>query len=115
MVLARRPYTALRPGMLCSSPQAEPVQGCGDLLIGELPCHLPNRFDGLHACTVTMLAERILSNPQLGVATTGPVQHQHDLARLIVNIRYDFVQEDADDPLLRRMSVAGDFQIAGSS
>ena len=45
-------------------PQSEPIEGRGDLVIGELAGHSANRRDGFHTRTTPMFAERFLLNSQ---------------------------------------------------
>src|SRR5262249_19342619 len=54
---------------------------------------LSNQLDHFSGCTAAMVAAPILDHHQLGVTSTGPVQAQMDLRRILVT--------DVDDDLLQ--------------
>jgi hypothetical protein len=89
-----------RPRVADARAQAEPVEAGGDLMIGPGAGHAPHDAFGIRAGPVAMLARPRSEHAQLGMSAARPVDDEHDLARGLIDIHDDLLDEQARDALL---------------
>ena len=89
--LAQRADTAGRPGLGLAGAKAHPIEGGRYLLVGPATGHGPHHRDGLLRGAAAVLAGLRLANPQLGVLTTLPMDHQDHLAGGFVDVGDDLL------------------------
>ena len=59
---------------------------CGDVLVGPAASHAAHHGDHLFGSLTTVLASFWLADAQLGMLATLPVDDEHDLADLLINV-----------------------------
>jgi hypothetical protein len=69
-------------------------------VIGPGARHAPDDAFGVRAGPVAVIARLGSRQPHLGVSAARPVDHQDDLARVIIGIGDDLVDQQARKPLL---------------
>lgn len=101
MIAAYCADVSLTPGISHARPQAQPIQGSGYLVIWKFASHTSNDLDRFQAGTPVVLAGGILLDAQFRVLAAGPVNQQNDLLVLLIYIRDDLCDQDANDALLQ--------------
>jgi hypothetical protein len=99
------------PVVSSSRSQAEAIQRSRDRLIAKLAQHLSDHFDGINA----VLASSVLLDSKLKMATTRPMNQQHDLALLIIHIGTISLTKIRTILCFRRISAVGAFHTPGRS
>ena len=98
--LSERVHARGRPRVAGSCAQAKPVEAGGDVVIRPGARHAPHDALGVRASPVAVIARHRSWHPHLGVSASHPVDHQDDLARVIIGIGNDLLDQQARDPLL---------------
>ena len=80
----------------CDSRPESAVQRGGDVLIGPPSGHAANDVERLPRRRAAVLAGLRLPHAQLGVLSAFPMDHQNDLAGLIVNVGNDLSYKRAE-------------------
>jgi len=101
MVTPSSPDSKLNPGVARASLQPEPVQRSRDLIIWVSASHLVDDLDRFHTCASVMLARWILLDAQFRMTAPRPVNHQQDLASLIVHVGDDLLDQNSYNALLQ--------------
>src|ERR1035437_1618108 len=101
MIAADRADVPFAPSISRASPQAQPIQGSGYLVIRGLASHTSDDLDRFQAGTPAVLAGGILLDAQFRVLATGPVNQQNDLLVFLIYISNDLRDQDANDALFQ--------------
>jgi hypothetical protein len=78
----------------------EQIELRGDGVIVPPTGHASHQRDRIRIGTPGRAAARGPRHAHVGVTAALPMDHEHDRTRVIVDIRNDLVDEDADDALL---------------
>src|SRR5579859_3073422 len=77
------------PGFSLARGHAHSVERRGDMLVRPATGHAAHYRQGVFVCRATMLASPWLTDAQFGMLTTTPMNREHDIARLIIDIDED--------------------------
>src|SRR3990170_6659950 len=99
VVAAVRPYTVGVPGEPRAGADANPVEGQGDVLVGEASRHLRDDLRGLLGADAAM-ARGALPDSASRVDTAPPVNDGFDGVAGLVDVGNDLLDESAHDALL---------------
>jgi hypothetical protein len=77
------------PGFALSGGQAHPIERRGDMLVGPTASHAAHHRQCIIGCRTTVLPGSGLSNAQLRVLATPPVDRKDDVAHRIIDINDD--------------------------
>ena len=81
--------------------QPSEIELHGDRVIVPAAGHAPHQRDRLGIGTPLRAPAPGSGDAQLGVTAAVPVHHEHDLARRIIDVDDDFLDQDADNALLQ--------------
>jgi len=97
--LADRPDAVSGPRLALAGAHAHPVQGSGDVGVGEARRHARHDGEGLLGRPAPMLARLRLAHAQARVLAATPMDRQHHLARRFIHVGDD-VGDQRPDQLL---------------
>src|SRR3954453_15392641 len=107
------------PGFPLAGAHPHPVQRRGDMLVAPASGHAPHHRQRLLGRAAAVLARPGFLHPQLRVLTALPVDHEHDLARGLVDVGDDVRDQGPHEPLAgahrRAGRVPSGLQVAGEA
>src|SRR5450631_1269716 len=99
--LAQRADTARSPGLTLTSGHPHAVQRCRDVLVRPPASHAAYDGQRLLRCMAAVLAGSRLADAQLGMLTALPVDDEHDLTSLRIDIYDDLSDQRPYQSLAR--------------
>jgi hypothetical protein len=87
------------PGLALARRNAHPVERGGDVLVGPFARHASDDGQRFIGGAASVFAAARLGHSQLGMSTSTPVDGEHDLARCLVEVGHDVLDERAKQQL----------------
>jgi hypothetical protein len=91
--------TLRTPGVTEGCLRAHAVQRCSDVFVGPTCTHLTNDIVDLDGISHCVLARLRLANPELGVLSAAPMDHDDHFTLVVVDINNDLLDQCADESL----------------